>query len=80
MQAGFSYIESGSSRMRSSTNIMIKDMLSCVFAALGWYLLGYEFAYGDSSNGFIGYNNFVENGFKDSSRDYYLNWFFQFMF
>jgi Amt family ammonium transporter len=51
--------------------------------AVGWYLLGYGFAYGkDESDGFIGEENFAgsELDGDDEEATYYLAWVFQFTF
>jgi hypothetical protein len=81
MQCGFAMVESGSVRHHSVKSILLKNLLDPCFAALGFWLFGYGFAYGQAEgggNGFIGSNRFALSNFED--RDTYANFFFQFAF
>ena len=81
MQCGFAMVESGSVRHHSVKSILLKNLLDPCFAALGFWLVGYGFAYGQAEgggNGFIGSNRFALRNFED--RDTYANFFFQFAF
>ena len=83
MQAGFSLVEAGSVRLKSNSNILIKNLFDACIGAVGWYLLGYGFAYGnEDANGFIGDENFAQNDLdgQDEEDAYYLAWVFQFTF
>ena len=46
MQAGFSLVESGAVRAKSNSNILIKNLFDGCIGAIGWYLLGFGFAFG----------------------------------
>ena len=53
MQAGFAFLEAGSIREKNVQNILIKNLLDICACTIIWWLLGYGFAYGNTSNDFI---------------------------
>lgn len=69
----------GSVRKKNVTNTMLKNLLDACGAALGFYSVGYAFAYGGSEDAgkktFIGMSNFF---LQDV--DNYMFWLFQFAF
>lgn len=80
MQAGFAVLESGCVRAKNTQSILFKNLLDASFGALGWYMFGFGFAFGEDSNrkealsenGIDGYDGFLgTNGFF--SRDEYLD-------
>ena len=73
MQAGFAMLEVGTVRSKNSHNILLKNIVDVCAGTICWWLLGYSFAYGDTSNNFIGFTN----PFKDTNE---LDWFFQWAF
>ena len=85
MQAGFAMLCAGSVRQKNVKNIMLKNLLDACGGALGFYTLGFGFAYGggddddddddESSRTFIGTSYF---GLRDY--DNYKFFFFQFAF
>lgn len=77
MQCGFCMLSAGSVRGKNAKNIILKNLLDACFGALGWYIFGYGFAYGDSSNNALGKDGFALEGI--SNFDYH-NWFFQYAF
>jgi ammonium transporter, Amt family len=80
MQTGFAMLCAGSVRAKNVKNIMLKNLLDACGGALGFYLLGYGFAYGDpdtSVKTFIGTQYFA---LKDFSGTSYASFFFQFAF
>ena len=93
MQCGFAMLSAGSVRAKNAKNIILKNLLDACFGAIGWYLTGYAFAYGDKTkeicdnlnncedvndgNVFIGTKNFA---LYDLPRDQFGFWFFQFAF
>jgi len=77
MQAGFAMLCAGSVRQKNVKNIMLKNLLDACGGALGFYTLGYGFAYG-SGNTFIGGSLFAITGM--SSGPEYIGFFFQFAF
>ncbi|VDM73063.1 unnamed protein product [Strongylus vulgaris] len=54
MQCGFAFLEAGAVRSKNTTNILIKNLLDSCIAIIGYWSLGWAFAYGDSSNNVVG--------------------------
>jgi len=78
MQAGFAMLCAGSVRQKNVKNIMLKNLLDACGGALGFYAIGYGFAYGGDDlkeKTFIGNSYF---GLRDF--DAYAEFFFQFAF
>eukprot|EP00584_Thalassiosira_punctigera_P001480 CAMPEP_0172532018 /NCGR_PEP_ID=MMETSP1067-20121228/5219_1 /TAXON_ID=265564 ORGANISM="Thalassiosira punctigera, Strain Tpunct2005C2" /NCGR_SAMPLE_ID=MMETSP1067 /ASSEMBLY_ACC=CAM_ASM_000444 /LENGTH=582 /DNA_ID=CAMNT_0013316477 /DNA_START=196 /DNA_END=1941 /DNA_ORIENTATION=+ len=79
MQAGFAMLCAGSVRMKNLQNTMLKNLLDACGASLGFYTVGYAFAWGGSSNNsgttFIGTENFF---LMDVDQKAF--WLFQFAF
>merc|ERR1719219_1677160 len=62
MQAGFSLLEAGSVREKNVNNILYKNLMDAAIGAIAWWLLGFGFAYGSTSedeNSFIGVANYA---------------------
>merc|ERR1711865_1352714 len=78
MQAGFAMLCAGSVRQKNVKNIMLKNLLDACGGAVGFYTLGYGFAYGSSSTFFIGTSNFAIKGFTSGPE--LIGFFFQFAF
>lgn len=81
MQAGFAMLCAGSVRQKNVKNIMLKNILDACGGALGFWSVGYAFAYGGQDPdkmGFIGNAGFFLKGFI-TSQDY-IFFFFQFAF
>ena len=74
MQAGFAMLCAGSVRAKNVKNILLKNMLDGCGGALGFFAIGFGFAYGGTGT-FIGNEYFFLNKF-----DAYAEWFFQFAF
>lgn len=69
----------GSVRTKNTMNILIKNVLDACAGALAYYVCGYAFAYGDSSNSFIGHSQFALAGIDKTSFDwsfYLFQWAF----
>lgn len=64
MQAGFAMVEVGSVRSKNSISILFKNLLDAGISALLFWTVGYGFAYGSDSGGFIGTDTF---GLDDAS-------------
>ena len=54
MQAGFSMLEVGAVQRKNQINILYKNILDGAVAAIGYWFIGYMFAFGSSAGGFIG--------------------------
>lgn len=77
MQSGFAMLCAGSVRQKNVKNIMLKNLLDACGGAVGFYTVGYGFAYG-TGNTFIGGSNFAVNEMRNGPG--YIGWFFQFAF
>jgi Amt family ammonium transporter len=81
MQSGFAMLCAGSVRQKNVKNIMLKNILDACGGALGFWSVGYAFAYGgadSSKKGFIGNSGFFLAGFSTGGE--LIGWFFQFAF
>jgi Amt family ammonium transporter len=81
MQAGFAMLCAGSVRAKNVKNIMLKNLLDACGGAIGFWSLGYAFAYGGSDKyhkAFIGNTDFFLRNFSEGED--YASWFFQFAF
>ena len=86
MQAGFAMLCAGSVRSKNVNNIMLKNLLDACGGGLGFWAIGYSFAYGDGNGTGGGFRNDAVTSFI-GGRDYYflMNlpstdfafWFFQ---
>mmetsp|Transcript_35062 Transcript_35062/g.49785 ORF Transcript_35062/g.49785 Transcript_35062/m.49785 type:complete len:531 (-) Transcript_35062:40-1632(-) len=79
MQAGFAMLCAGSVRIKNVGNTMLKNLLDACGAALGFFTIGFAFAFGGQNDStattFIGTSNFFMQGVDDLSF-----WLFQFAF
>ena len=77
MQAGFALVEVGSVRQKNSQSILIKNCFDSAIGCIGFWLIGYAFAFGDV-NYFIGYDGryFASSGFSELRNDNYKWWIF----
>lgn len=77
MQCGFALLECGSVRAKNSTSILIKNLFNICIGCLGFWLIGYAFAFGKVHT-FIGFDSrfFAGNGFEDMPEDNYLQFVF----
>jgi ammonium transporter, Amt family len=81
MQSGFAMLCAGSVRQKNVKNIMLKNLLDACGGAIGFWSVGYAFAYDSNSSGdktFIGTHNFFIREFSTGGE--YAGWFFQFAF
>ncbi|CAB3399610.1 unnamed protein product [Caenorhabditis bovis] len=79
MQCGFAFLEAGTVRSKNTINILIKNLLDSCIAVIGYWALGWAFAYGDAPNDtvglFIGYSQFFLHNLTN-----YPKFFFQYVF
>lgn len=71
MQVGFCLLEAGSARVQNTTSVILKNSGDFLFVSIMYYIFGYALAYGESTHGFAGTNNFF---IEDKNWAY---WFFQ---
>ena len=70
MHAGFAMLETGCCRAKNASNVLMKNLVNVCCGTLGWWSLGWAFAYGEQhGNGFIGTDGFFGTGFytRDAS-------------
>ncbi|KAJ6422713.1 hypothetical protein OIU84_027646 [Salix udensis] len=70
MQLGFAMLCAGSVRAKNTMNIMLTNVLDAAAGGISYYLVGYAFAFGSPSNGFIGRHFFGLNDFPNAEEDY----------
>lgn len=81
MQCGFALLQCGSLRQKNSTYILIENLFNACVGCLGFWLIGYAFAFGDVKD-FIGGSPdfFASAGFEKIPEDHYLLWVFHWAF
>ena len=82
MQAGFSMLESGCVAEKNVTNILFKNLMDAGIGAIGFWLVGYGFAYGgiEEDGVFIGSGNFALSDMGKEGQRQWTTWFFQWAF
>jgi Amt family ammonium transporter len=87
MQAGFAMLETGLTRAKNATNIVMKNLMDFCFGALVYWAIGWGFMYGSAgvdaageviAGKFIGFSDFFKGIMDDPF--YYRDWFFQVVF
>jgi Amt family ammonium transporter len=87
MQAGFALVETGLTRAKNATNIVMKNLMDFCFGAIVYWAIGWGFMYGNVgldaageaiAGKFIGLSDFFKGPMGDPS--YYRDWFFQVVF
>jgi Amt family ammonium transporter len=78
MQAGFALVETGLTRAKNATNIIMKNLMDFCFGALVYWALGWGLMYGADALGIIGTSEFFKGSMEDPS--FYRDWFFQVVF
>jgi Amt family ammonium transporter len=63
MQAGFAMVESGFTRAKNATNIMLKNLMDFAFGAVVFWLIGFGLMFG-ASNGYFGSSWFAFSHMK----------------
>jgi Amt family ammonium transporter len=89
MQLGFAMVECGSVRAKNANSILIKNLFDACVGCIGWWLLGFGMAFGNSElylvdpskNGFLGTDGsfYASSGFADNPK-LYLLWVAYFSF
>merc|ERR1719414_1405513 len=74
MQAGFGFLEAGSIRAKNTTSILMKNFIDLTFGSLGFWLIGYGLAFGESTTGILGTTYYASTALP---LDLYPHLFFQ---
>lgn len=77
MQAGFTLVETGFTRSKNTSNIIMKNLMDFSIGSLAFWAVGYSLMYGESVNGIIG--DYKQFAFFDSIPDMH-SLFFQTVF
>lgn len=77
MQAGFTLVETGFTRSKNTSNIIMKNLMDFSIGSLAFWAVGYSLMYGESVNGIIG--DYKQYAFFDSIPDMH-SLFFQTVF
>uniref|UniRef100_A0A7M5WQ78 Ammonium transporter AmtB-like domain-containing protein n=1 Tax=Clytia hemisphaerica TaxID=252671 RepID=A0A7M5WQ78_9CNID len=84
MQSGFGLLEAGTVSSKNETNIMVKNAVDVIFGALGYWVCGFAFSFGDDpdhSNGFTGFGHFfTDEDEHDREGKLFAKYFFQLSF
>lgn len=77
MQAGFAMVETGLTRAKNASNILMKNLMDFSAGAVVYWAVGWALMYGASAGGFIGSDQFFL-----SSADFivFRDWMFQVVF
>lgn len=65
MHIGFTMVETGFTRAKNSSNIIMKNFLTISVASILYYAIGYGLMFGDTAGGFVGTNGFFLSGRTD---------------
>lgn len=57
MQAGFAMVETGLTRAKNATNIMMKNLMDFCLGAVAFWAVGYALMYGANGNSFLGWDS-----------------------
>ncbi|MFP4151925.1 MAG: ammonium transporter [Alkalispirochaeta sp.] len=77
MQAGFAMVETGLTRAKNASNIIMKNLMDFAVGAIAYFAIGWGLMYGTSSGGLFGTDQFFLAG-ADSV--VFRDWFFQVVF
>jgi ammonia channel protein AmtB len=82
MHAGFAMLSAGAVRSKNTRNILLSISMDICVCAIGWYLVGFAFAFGQDKGGFIGTTYWVgiDVGSTPTGGTSFYFWFFQFAF
>ena len=79
MQAGFALVETGLTRAKNATNIIMKNLMDFCIGAIAFWAIGWGLMYGtDKLSGLVGFSDFLKSGMDEPV--FYRDWFFQVVF
>lgn len=62
LQAGFAMVETGFTRAKNASNIIMKNLMDFVVGSLIFWILGFTLMFGKDVNGFIGVGSLFSFG------------------
>jgi ammonium transporter, Amt family len=77
MQAGFAMVETGLTRAKNASNILMKNLMDFSAGAVIFWAIGWALMYGASAGGFIGTDQFF---LKNADSTVFRDWMFQVVF
>jgi len=83
MQAGFAMVETGFTRAKNATNILMKNLMDFSAGSLVYFIIGWAIMYGDSILGLFGFSDFFLTSADPGSNAgmfQYASWLFQVVF
>lgn len=82
MQSGFALVEVGTVRQKNAQSILIKNLCDSAIGCLGFWLIGYAFAFGNVKYVIGGFSTeyWAASGFAELPVDNYKWWMFQYSF
>jgi len=78
MQAGFALVETGLTRAKNTTNILMKNLMDFCFGSIAFWMIGWGLMYGTDKLGLFGFSDFFKGPMSDPQ--FYRDWFFQVVF
>jgi Amt family ammonium transporter len=78
MQAGFALVETGLTRAKNASNIIMKNLMDFCFGSIVFWMIGWGLMYGADRYGLFGTTEFFKNVMDDPV--FMRNWFFQVVF
>ena len=78
MQAGFAFLEAGSTRSKNTTNILFKNFMSGICGCVAYWACGYTFAFGDG-DAFLGTKYIFLSGVGQHSGEL-VKWFVNYVY
>ena len=83
MQAGFALVETGLTRAKNASNIVMKNLMDFCLGAIVYWAIGWGLMYGaDALGGLVGKDQFFQGPMNvdGESAAFYKTWFFQVVF
>jgi len=83
MQAGFAMVETGLTRSKNASNIMMKNIMDMSVGALAFWAIGYALMYGENGSSILGWSKdytFLSSFASGESMLDSASWFFQVVF
>ena len=83
MQAGFAMVETGFTRAKNATNILMKNLMDFSAGSIAYFVVGWALMYGTSVSGLFGFSDFFLKSADPGTNEglyQYASWLFQVVF